>query len=256
LQYFGKKVLSNDLTQVSFIALPLLVSTSLGALIVAAPRGLRGLASQTGMGFASGLMLYVAFVELLAPSLGGGLITVVGFLSGFAAIRVVDVVVPHLHATMQSAASIDEDSARKSLLLFLALVIHNMPEGLAVGSAYIGGGAEVGLETSVAIAVQDFPEGLAAALAILAVSGSISRAILLGMLSGAVEYAASFIPLAVAELTTASSAVFMQAFSASMMIYVVVHEVVPEIFRAESEKATAGFVVGLLLGVLLDMLRL
>jgi len=247
--------LNHELTQISFIALPLLVSTSLGALIVAAPRGLRGLASQTGMGFASGLMLYVAFVELLAPSLGGGLITVAGLISGFAAIRIVDVVVPHLHTAMQDAVPIDEGSARKSLLLFLALVMHNMPEGLAVGSAYIGGGAEVGLETSIAIAIQDFPEGLAAALAILTVSKSISKAILLGMLSGAVEYTASFIPLAVAELTTASGAIFMQAFSASMMIYVVVHEVVPEIFRTESEKATAGFIAGLLLGVVLDMLR-
>jgi len=247
--------LNHEFAQISLIALPLLVSTSLGALLVAVPRSLRGIASQTGMGFASGLMLYVAFVELLAPSLGGGPITVVGFLSGFAAIRVVDVVVPHLHTAMQSVASIDESSVRKSLLLFLALVIHNIPEGLAVGSAYIGSGAEVGLEASIAIAIQDFPEGLAAALAILTVSRSTSKAILLGVLSGAVEYAASFIPLAVAELTTASSAVFMQAFSASMMIYVVVHEVVPEIFRTESEKATAGFIAGLLLGVVLDMLR-
>lgn len=196
------------------------------------------------LGFGSGLMVYVAFAELLIPSLelGGSGLTMVGFLSGLALIKALDLLIPH--------ARVVRGAARRNLtLVALAVAIHNVPEGLAVGSTSLYS-FETGVATALAIAAQDVPEGLVVALVVAETGGPV-----LGFLVGALTALSEFTSAAaslVGLIDVATSMPILLALSAGAMIYVVVHEVAPEIFGHEhDEHATLGFVVGLMVGLII-----
>ncbi|MEM4519459.1 MAG: ZIP family metal transporter [Sulfolobales archaeon] len=204
------------------------------------------------MGLASGLMIYVAFVELLIPSLNLGSLhfSFLGFLSGFLLIRVLDVLIPHTKLLKGDNSDL---RGRKSLLVALAIVLHNIPEGLAVGSATIYG-ADEGFKVSLSIATQDFPEGLAVALPVFKASGSTLTGFIIGVVSAFSEYLSALAAL-IGFMGVGDLLPLLMSFSASAMIYVVVHEIAPEIFGHEhDEYSTIGFVSGTILGLIFETL--
>lgn len=200
---------------------------------------------DASLGFGSGLMVYVAFIELLIPSLEIGSLglTLAGFFVGFFLIKVLDVLLPH-------SRIVRTDKSRSLTLVALAIAIHNIPEGLAVGSTSLYSN-EAGLATALAIAIQDVPEGFIVSLSVVAVSGKALTGFAVGAMSAASEFIAalsSVLGLVSMDILLPS----MLAISASAMIYVVIHEVAPEIFGHEhDEYATAGFLAGLLMGIVL-----
>ncbi len=244
LEELGSVVIEDPVVRVITYALIPTVATVLGSALVFLRSGLDERFADAALGFGSGLMVYVAFAELLVPSLelGGLGLSLLGFIAGFALIKALDVLVPHTRI-------IRGELSERMALVALAIAIHNVPEGLAVGSASLYS-PEDGLAAAIAIAVQDVPEGLVVSLAAMAASGSRLVGFSVGVLSAASELASAMAAL-VGLVETAVTLPLLLALSASAMVYVVIHEVAPEIFGHEhDEYSTAGLLAGLVLGIL------
>lgn len=223
-------------------------------------------------GFAAGVMIAASFWSLLAPSIsyaeenGYGALSflpaAIGFLLGGAFLRLTDAIIPHLHIgePIENREGI-ETAAPKNLLLFLAITIHNIPEGLAVGVAF--GAAAHGLSTgntlmsaiglALGIGLQNFPEGAALSMPIRAGGSSRWRAFNIGQLSAIVEPIAAVIgAYAVVSMTTILP--YALAFAAGAMIFVVVEELIPESqINGNSDNATLGLMVGFTVMMILDV---
>jgi ZIP family zinc transporter len=249
--------------------------TALGALLVVV-RGLRSAAAFDAMlGFASGIMLAASYWSLLAPAieiatrqeLVPWLPAAIGFASGALFLAAADRLLPHLHP-MRSVAEGPSTTWSHTTLLILAITLHNIPEGLAVGVAFGAAGAAAGsavlevtsLGAAVALALgiglQNFPEGAAVALPLRAAGVGARRAFLAGTASAAVEPVAAVIG-ATAVMGASQLLPYAMAFAAGAMVFVVVEELIPlahERGRADlvSLAAVAGFLVMMILDVALS----
>jgi len=217
------------------------------------------------LGFASGVMIAASFWSLLAPSIEMaehlGLIpwvpALVGFLSGGLFLWVVDKTLPHLHLGMETKDAEGIKTGRqRSVLLVLAITLHNIPEGLAVGVAF--GAAAAGLPSAtlvgaialaIGIGIQNFPEGAAVSVPLRREGFSKGRAFWYGQMSGIVE--------PIAGVIGAAAVVFMRpllpyalAFAAGAMIYVVAEELIPE---GKSERHSDAATIGVMLGFAIMM---
>lgn len=220
------------------------------------------------LGFAGGVMVAASFWSLLAPAIEiseelgypGWLPPVAGFLAGGAALRLLDMAMPHLHPAMaETAPDGPPSSLRRTTLLVLAITLHNIPEGLAVGVAFGAMGAmpEATLAGAVALALgmglQNFPEGLAVSMPLRREGLSRARAFFYGQLSAIVEPVFAFIG---ALLVWGARPIlpFALAFAAGAMIFVVVEETVPESQASgNSDLATTGFLIGFAVMMALDV---
>ncbi len=221
------------------------------------------------LGFAAGVMIAASYWSLLAPALemaaehaiGAWFPAAVGFLLGAVALRIVDRVLPHLHleAPVESAEGIKSNWSR-SVLLILAITLHNIPEGLAVGVAF--GAVAFGLPSAtlagavalaVGIGLQNFPEGLAVSMPLRREGLSRLRCFWYGQLSAAVEPVAGVIGAA-AVLIAQPLLPYALAFAAGAMIFVVVEELVPESQASgNGDLATMGVMVGFTAMMILDV---
>ena len=221
------------------------------------------------LGFAAGVMIAASFWSLLAPAIqmaeGLGMLpyipAVVGFMLGGIFLRVIDRILPHLHLgfNMGEAEGIST-TWQRSVLLILAITLHNIPEGLAVGVAfgavayglpYATFGAAVAL--AFGIGLQNFPEGLAVSMPLRREGFSRWKAFWYGQLSGTVEPVAGVIGAA-AVLIARPVLPYALAFAAGAMIFVVVEELVPESQRGgNTDIATMGALLGFAVMMLLDV---
>ncbi len=226
------------------------------------------------MGFAAGVMIAASFWSLLAPALEyaepaygklNWVPALVGFLLGGIFIRGIDYVVPHLHLNQ----SIDQAEGirlkrklPKSILLFLAITIHNIPEGLAIGVAFGAVASGLGnVETSIlgaiglaiGIGLQNIPEGSALSLPIRAEGQSRRKAFTYGSLSAIVEPVAAVLgALFVMSMTAVLP--YALAFAAGAMIFVVVEELIPESqSNGNTDIATLSLMLGFVLMMVLDV---
>ena len=213
--------------------------------------------SNTGMGFAAGVMLVASFTSLLLPAMDQSSIWIVipGFLLGVLLIKLIDASIPHLHfleADTSRAREDQNEKLRKAWLLLLAIIVHNIPEGMAVGAA-ASYNVRDGLALAIAIGIQDVPEGLAVALPILAVTNNVAKAVGAGVVSGVVEAIAALLPPLVITWIPLALPLLM-ALAAGAMIYVVVHEISPDIYtdKRYKEWASAGFITGFIVMLVLD----
>lgn len=221
------------------------------------------------LGFAGGVMIAASFWSLLAPSIElsesmGGvpwIPAVVGFLAGGVFLRGVDMVLPHLHIEYErSEAEGIKTNWKRSILLVLAITLHNIPEGLAVGvgfGAVAAGIPSAGLAGAVALAIgiglQNFPEGAAVSIPLRRDGMGRFKAFWYGQLSGIVE--------PIAGVAGAALVMIMQpvlpyalAFAAGAMIFVVAEEVIPESRREGNEHlATMGLMLGFAVMMCLDV---
>jgi len=219
------------------------------------------------LGFAAGIMIAASVWSLLIPSIEGSeawgawsfVPAVVGFIVGGLFLVLLDKVVPHFHVgTGQEEGP--RTAISKSVKMFLAITIHNIPEGLAVGFAF-GGAAAIGtteaylsaLGLAIGIAIQNFPEGAAVSLPLKRATGSNKKSFLFGMGSGAVEPLAAVIGYFLATTLVAAQPWFL-SFAAGAMIFVVAEDLIPDAkLNEHSHIGTWGVMVGFAVMMALDV---
>jgi zinc transporter, ZIP family len=221
------------------------------------------------LGFAAGVMIAASFWSLLAPSielsesmgLPSWLPPLVGFLAGGLFLKLVDKVIPHLHIGLPTSESEGpKTSWHRSLLLVLAITIHNIPEGLAVGIGFGALGAGIqsaslagAAALAMGIGLQNFPEGAAVSIPLRREGLSRAKSFWYGQLSGIVEPIAGVLG-AILVVTMTPILPYALAFAAGAMIYVVVEEVIPESQRSgNSDISTLGAIGGFALMMFLDV---
>lgn len=218
------------------------------------------------LGFAAGVMIAASFWSLLKPAIEmaekNGMLpwvpAITGFLSGGALLLIFDKVIPHLHMGLSNdKAEGIKTSWQRSILLVLAITIHNIPEGLAVGIAFgaLANTPDAGMlinaiALAIGIGLQNFPEGAAVSIPLRREGLSRLRAFNYGQLSGLVEPIAGVIG-AYLVLTVTRILPYALAFAAGAMIFVVVEELIPESQTGEETDFSA---VGALLGFAVMML--
>ena len=217
------------------------------------------------LGFASGVMMAAAIWSLLQPAIESydksdfkmWLIPAVGFLAGVAFLFVLDKITPHIHIDRQEDG-LPSNKLSNTFKMFLAVTIHNLPEGLAFGIAIAGAinntiSESAMLVLAIGIAIQNFPEGAIVSMPLKEEGFSKPKAFLYGFLSGVVEPIAALLAIAM----TAFIAVilpFTLAFAAGAMIFVVVEELIPESNQGKhSNLATFGLTIGFVLMMVLDI---
>ena len=219
------------------------------------------------LGFASGVMIAASVWSLLIPAIDmaeqkGGipwLPPAVGFLLGMGFLLVLDTLTPHLHFTDEEPEGVPAH-LKKTTMLVLAVTLHNIPEGMAVGVTFAGVLAENTTMTlagafalSVGIAIQNFPEGAIISMPLKSHGLSKTRAFVYGALSGVVEPAAAFITILLTGLVVPLLP-YLLAFAAGAMIYVVVEELIPEAQTGpHSNISTVRVAVGFVLMMILDV---
>ena len=219
------------------------------------------------LGFASGVMVAASVWSLLIPAMemeeaeGAWAVVpaAVGFLLGMGFLLLIDELTPHLHlGTSQPEGP--RSKLSRTTMLALAVTIHNLPEGMAVGVVLAGAGQ--GVETismasavavSLGIAIQNIPEGAIISMPMRAEGNSRWRSFMLGSLSGAVEPVGGLAVILLASLLTPVLP-YMLAFAAGAMFYVVVEELIPEASSGRhSNLSTIGFSIGFVLMMVLDV---
>lgn len=241
--------------------------TSLGAAAVFSPHEFSRRTLDIMLGVAAGVMLAASFWSLLDPALemarpGWGVWRFVpvalGFLGGAVVLRLLDILLPHLHP-LEGFAEGTSTHLSRSVLLVLAITLHNIPEGLAVGVAFGAASAapEMGLAGAVTlmigIGLQNLPEGMAVSVPLLREGLSRRRAFFYGQLSGVVEPIAAVVGAAAASFA-APVLPWTLAFAAGAMVFVVVEEVVPEAQASgNGDAATMGVMLGFALMMCLDV---
>ena len=245
-----------------------LLGTMLGAAFVFFMRGeMSPRLQKLLLGFASGVMVAASVWSLLIPSMemetAKGVWSVVpaalGFLLGMCFLLLIDELTPHLHIGTDKPEG-PRSHLSKTAMLTLAVTIHNLPEGMAVGVVFAGAedcaaglSLASALAVSIGIAIQNVPEGAIISMPMRAAGNSKWRSFVIGSLSGAVEPVGAMAVLLLASLLMPLLP-YMLAFAAGAMFYVVVEELIPEASEGEhSNLSTIGFAIGFVLMMVLDV---
>lgn len=248
------------------------VATAVGALPVFLVQRVSKLQEAALMSFSAGIMLAAAIFALLLPSLeagqalfegrvGAAALSGVGLALGMGLMLAVDRFTPHEHAVLPPAAqghalTHTATAVQGAKLMVLAILIHNVPEGLAVGAAYAGSqdatNAQAGAAVALAIGLQNMPEGLIVAMALRTLGRSAAQAWGVAALTGLAEPLGAIVGLAVLGSVPAFYPLGL-ALAAGAMLFVVSHEIIPETHRNGFETlATATLLAGFVFMLLLD----
>lgn len=243
------------------------IGTSLGAAMVFVLKKEISVNLQKMLtGFAAGVMVAASFWSLLQPALESSehmgtlafLPAAIGFLVGVGFLLLLDVITPHMHLDRQDEGP--KSGLKRTTKLILAVTLHNIPEGMAVGVVYAGfrsGNAGItaagALALALGIAIQNFPEGAIVSMPLRADGMSKGKTFLYGVLSGVVEPIAAAVTI-VAAGTVVPIMPYLLAFAAGAMMYVVVEELIPEMSEGKhSNLGTIAFALGFVLMMVLDV---
>ena len=249
------------------ILIPFL-GTSLGAACVFFLRKTLSDAVQRALtGFAAGVMVAASVWSLLIPAIAQSaalgrwsfLPAVLGFWAGILFLLALDHIIPHLHAKSGQAEG-PKSRLQRTTMMVLAVTLHNIPEGMAVGVVYAGyrsGSAQVtaagALALSLGIAIQNFPEGAIISMPLRAEGMKKGRAFCGGVLSGVVEPIGAVLTILAAQLVVPALP-YLLSFAAGAMLYVVVEELIPEMSQGDhSNIGTVFFAVGFSIMMMLDV---
>ena len=255
------------MTLIIGLLIPLL-GTMLGAAFVFFMKDEMSLRIQKSLlGFASGVMVAASVWSLLIPAMEmeaakeawSVLPAAIGFLMGMGFLLLLDELTPHLHLGTDKPEGLRSHLSRTTMLA-LAVTIHNLPEGMAVGVVFAGadeGAAGLSmasaLAVSIGIAIQNVPEGAIISMPMRAAGNSRWRSFAIGSLSGAVEPLGALAVVLLASLMTPVLP-YMLAFAAGAMFYVVIEELIPEASSGKhSNLSTIGFAIGFVLMMVLDV---
>ena len=219
------------------------------------------------LGFASGVMIAASIWSLIIPSIDmskeQGIVAwvpaTVGFLLGIFFLLILDSIVPHLHLKSDEPEGI-KSKLKKTTMMVLAVTIHNIPEGMAVGVAFAGAIAQNtgitiagAMALAIGIAIQNFPEGAIISMPLKSEGISKAKAFLYGTASGIVEPIGALITILLTSLVVPILP-YLLSFAAGAMIYVVVEELIPESQSGEhSNIGTVGVAIGFVIMMILDV---
>ena len=244
------------------------IGTSLGSAMVFFMRNkINKRVEKLLLGFASGVMVAASIWSLIIPAIDmtegqgktGWIPAAIGFMLGVVFLLVLDSIIPHLHLKTDKPEGI-KSRFKKTTMLVLAVTLHNIPEGMAVGVVFAGVLArnmEMTLAGAVAlsigIAIQNFPEGAIISMPLKEEGVSKSKAFLYGSLSGIVEPIAATLTILLTSVVRPILP-YILAFAAGAMIYVVVEELIPESQSGEhSNIGTIGVAIGFVVMMILDV---
>ncbi|SHI33307.1 zinc transporter, ZIP family [Dethiosulfatibacter aminovorans DSM 17477] len=261
----------NPIIQALFGTLFTYALTALGAALVFFFKSINRMVLNGMLGFAAGVMIAASFWSLLSPSIDMAedlgqipwITASIGFLAGGAFLWIVDKILPHLHDGLKTEHREGiKTNWQRSVLLVLAITLHNIPEGLAVGVAF--GAVAYGLPSAsiagavalaIGIGLQNFPEGAAVSIPLRREGLSRKKAFMYGQASGIVEPIAGVLGAA-AVISMRPILPYALAFAAGAMIYVVAEELIPE-GKVEatdfSDVATIGVMLGFAVMMILDV---
>lgn len=249
------------------IAIPFLGTVLGSAMVFFMKKEMDAKLGKLLLGFASGVMIAASVWSLLIPAIEmseeqgkwSWLPATAGFLLGMGFLLLLDSLVPHLHIDSEKPEGM-KSGFRKTTMLVLAVTLHNLPEGMAVGVTFAGAmlaGTGItmagALALAVGIAIQNFPEGAIISMPLRSAGASKGKAFLYGVLSGIVEPVGSIITILLAAQVVPILP-YLLAFAAGAMIYVVVEELIPEAQSGEHTNiGTVGVAIGFALMMVLDI---
>ena len=219
------------------------------------------------LGFASGVMVAASVWSLLIPAIEESqameslawIPAIVGFLIGMGFMLLLDIAIPHLHLDSSNPEG-PRTKLERSTMIILAIALHNIPEGMAVGvvaAGVLAGNAGMSMAGAVALAIgialQNIPEGAIISMPLRSAGNSRGKAFLMGALSGLVEPIAAVTTILFSEYLMGIFP-YLLAFAAGAMLYVVVEELIPESHSGNhSNSSTIGFAIGFALMIVLDV---
>ena len=249
------------------IMIPFLGTTLGAACVFFMKKSLGDLVQRSLAGFAAGVMVAASIWSLLIPAIEQSenmgklsfLPAFIGFWSGVLFLLLLDRLIPHLHVGSEQAEGPKSKLGRTTMMV-LAVTLHNIPEGMAVGVVYAGflsGNTQItaasALALSLGIAIQNFPEGAIISMPLRAEGERKNRAFLGGVLSGVVEPIGAVLTLLAAQLVIPALP-YLLSFAAGAMLYVVVEELIPEMSQGRhSNLGTVFFAVGFSVMMTLDV---
>ncbi|MDD3392186.1 MAG: ZIP family metal transporter [Bacilli bacterium] len=220
------------------------------------------------LGLASGVMIAASIWSLLLPALEmttnsktvDWIPTSIGFILGVTFLLLLDYIIPHKHQGIKKEEGL-KSKISKNTKLFLAVTIHNIPEGMAVGvllsSALLSNKSSElisALVLSIGVAVQNFPEGTIISMPLRVAGQTRKKSFLYGVFSGAVEPIATLLTIAFASLVVSFMPYFL-SFAAGAMMFVVIEELIPDTHQSDHSNASViGFTLGFLLMMILDII--
>lgn len=249
------------------IMIPFLGTTLGAACVFFMKKSLGDLVQRSLAGFAAGVMVAASIWSLLIPAIEQSedmgklsfLPAFIGFWVGVLFLLLLDRLIPHLHVGSEQAEGPKSKLGRTTMMM-LAVTLHNIPEGMAVGVVYAGflsGNTQItaasALVLSIGIAIQNFPEGAIISMPLRAEGKRKSRAFLGGVLSGVVEPIGAVLTLLAAQFVIPALP-YLLSFAAGAMLYVVVEELIPEMSQGRhSNLGTVFFAVGFSVMMVLDV---
>ena len=249
------------------LLIPFLGTTAGAACVFFMKKTLGDLVQRSLAGFAAGVMVAASIWSLLIPAIDQSahlgklsfLPAFAGFWCGILFLLALDHLIPHLHVGSEQAEG-QKSNLSRTVMMVLAVTLHNIPEGMAVGVMYAGFlsdnpqiTAASALALSLGIAIQNFPEGAIISLPLRAEGESKGRAFLGGVFSGVVEPIGAVLTILAAQLVIPALP-YLLSFAAGAMLYVVVEELIPEMSQGRhSNLGTVFFVVGFSVMMVLDV---
>ncbi len=249
------------------LAIPFIGTTLGAAMVFLMKNKINNKIEKLLLGFASGVMIAASIWSLIIPAIDmaeeqgqiAWLPATVGFLLGICFLLILDSVIPHLHLNNSKPEGI-KAKLKKTTMMVLAVTLHNIPEGMAVGVVFAGaitGNTGITIAgafaLAIGIAIQNFPEGAIISMPLKSEGMSKAKAFLYGTLSGIVEPIAAVITILFTN-TVVSILPYLLAFAAGAMIYVVVEELIPESQSGEhSNIGTIGVAIGFVIMMILDV---
>ena len=248
------------------LLIPFLGTTLGSAMVFLLKNNINKSVEKLLLGFAGGVMMAASVWSLLIPSMEmseqqgkiAWLAPAIGFLLGIVFLLILDSIIPHIHLDKKKPEGV-RTKLKNATMLVLAVTLHNIPEGMAVGVIFAGAligntGITVAGAVSLAIgiAIQNFPEGAIISMPLKSEGISKTRAFLYGTLSGIVEPISALITIAITE-SIVPILPYILAFSAGAMVYVVIEELIPESQIGEhSNIGTVGVALGFVIMMILD----
>ena len=246
-----------------------LIGTTLGAACVfIMKKEINELVNKGLVGFAAGVMVAASVWSLIIPSINMSsdmgnfafIPAAIGIVVGIAFMLLLDRIIPHLHYNNDKPEGLKSEKIRKTTMLVLAVVLHNIPEGMAVGVVFAGVISQNSLITlsgalalSIGIAIQNFPEGAIISMPLRSEGMSKFKSFSYGFLSGVVEPIGALLTILFSSTITPLMP-YLLSFAAGSMIYVVVEELIPESSIGEhSNIGTIGFAAGFVIMMILDV---
>lgn len=249
------------------------IGTTLGAACVYIMKDTLKDRVQKGLsGFAAGVMVAASIWSLIIPAMDmvedrlanmAWIPAAIGFIAGIIFLLILDSVIPHQHIDSDHPEGMKAESLRKTTMMVLAVIIHNIPEGMAVGVSFAGvlygrgdltmAGAMV---LAIGIAIQNFPEGAIISMPLKAVGVNKHKAFGMGIFSGIVEPIAAIITILLSSIMVPILP-YLLSFAAGAMMYVVVEELVPEATgegESHTNIGTIGFAAGFVIMMILDVM--